>query len=794
MSAALDIEAVLENEAAQSVGMRERKRPQPIKLDRDQNRAVVQRCVQFFEDDDQARSMDKAMRLQRYAKLMQYQSEVREPYPGASNVQLSDIMSAVLRTEDTLQNAAMSARPMVNTKAMNPANRDRERKADLLLDHQFFVEQDGEGFLEHASMNFVRDGFFVALSRWVREHRNVLYTRNFGPIPAAGAPERYFRTLIEGAFSPGAWATVAGTEGWDWNVTQGKTEYLVRFYTEDDGDVTMQVEGLVETHAGPINLVYDYEDVLAPAWSLNLQPPGPSNPAGAPHVVLVDYPTKDEILRGVEQGFYDLVTEEDLKGVEGWTDWESADRELDRQRRAVRGQDETAATVDAPEEHQQLKRLIVFDLWGGLDVVWTVLVGGPNYLLRARPLTEFSPGIPPRRPLAHACMIPVQGTWVGMGLPELMESMHDFMCTSFNMMVDAGVFEMFPWFKYRPGALKAQDVHIMPGGGIPMNDPTRDMVAERLNPQATQVGVNLVALGQSEQEKLISIGDLQLGRIPAGKSSALRTSGGIQQVLAQGEARPERILRRFFKGITQVYRTMYQLDRHFLDDEKEFRVIGISRPEEDPFMKVTRADDLVDFLFDFHANVLNSSKVALQQGLNEVLALTANPLMLQMGISTPETIYRILADLVRALGQNAEAYLQEPSPDASSPPILAQEALSQIMAGRMPQGPPAEGDFTAHQQALEAILQEVDERGESRLAILTLEEQQRLGLYIQGLQQRALEAQRQAQLLAAAQTFAAEQQQRSDNPSKPQGQPSKPAMVERNDTADESLPSSGTPQ
>lgn len=798
MSAAPELEPILESVRAEASTRRTRERPQPIPLDEQERRAVVQRVIQFYEDDESGRSEEKSLRVQRYAKLMQYATQVREPFEGASNVQLSDIMSAVLRTEDTLQNSAMATRPMVNAKAIRKQHAARERTVDQLLDFQFFVEQEGEDLLEQISMNFVRDGDFVVLSQWVRELRKNLYVRHFGPIPPSAAPTSYFRALLERSFSPGSWREVEDSEGWDWVVTQEsrKQEYYVRFYTEPDLDVTMQVEGLEERYCGPKNLSYDYEDVLAPAWSLNLQPPGPSNPGGAPHVIFVDYPTKDEILRGIEDGFYDLAAPEDLVGIEGWKDWETGDREMDRQRRLIRGQDGDGRTEDTPEEHQQLKRLICFDLWGGLDVVWWVLQGGSDVLLRARPLTEVSPGAQIRRPVAHARMIPVQGTWRGMGLPELMESMHDFMKTSFDMMTDASVFEMFPFFVYRQASnLKPEQIHLMPGGGIPVNNIAQDIKFERANPQATQIGVNLIALAEDMQEKLTSIGDIQLGRIPAGKSSALRTSGGIQQVLAQGEARPERILRRFFSGILDIHRHMYALDRHFLPDQKEFRVLGVSRPEESPFIEVRKQDDLVDYHFDFHANVLNSSKVALQQGLNEAIALLGNPLMIQLGISTPDTLFRVTSDLIRAFGLPSESYVNPPTPGAQNPPITAAEALSAILSGQMPRGLPAEGDFQAHIAALQELLAAPDEMGRGKLALLTAEEQQRVGLYLQLMQQQAMEAQQQAQLLAAAQEFQADRQQRS--PAGGGGQTSKPAgptMVERNDTVNESLPSSGTPQ
>lgn len=736
------------------------------------------------------------LREQRYAKLMQFAGSSDLPYDGAADVQLPDIMSACLRTEDTLVNAAMSTRPMVNSKAYNKNDSEKERKVDTLLDYQFFGEQPGEDLVEAAAINFVRDGQYTILTRWVKEHRKHMHVREWGPIPVGVEPRQYFASVIAKVFSPGSWAEYPDSEGWDWLVTQGKEETLVRFYTEDSGDVIMQYEGEPEAYCGPRQILYGYEDVLAPYWSINLQPPGPSNPHGAPHVILVDYPTKDEILKLVESGFYDLVTVAELEGIEDAGDWTDSDRELARLRGTIRGND-AKRHEDEPDEHSQIKRLTCFDVWGGLDVVWTVLCADNNHLLRARPLTEVSPGIPPMRPIAHTVMIPVQETWVGMGMPELMESMHDLQVEELNLSLDAQNFEIFPIAKYRQSSnLKPEEIRIglAPHAAIPMQDPSRDLIFDRLNPQSGAVCANTIAMAKSYNEALTSIGDLQMGNIPTGKSAALRTSGGVQQVLAQGEARPERILRRFFKGITQAHTLMHRMNQHFLPEEKKFRIIDVSEPNEDPFVSISRHEDLKDCRFSFHANVLNSSKLALQQSLNEILTLSSNPLFLQTGISTPSTLYRAASDYYRALGQSPEKYLQEPVPGASEPPIYAAEALTQIMHGQMPKGPPAEGDFDAHLQTLQAALGMTDEMGIRLVDTLADNEKQMLGIYVQQVQQQKLIAEQQAQMLAAAEQGQAQMQQKGQGKPGQGGKKAEQPMVNKNEVTDETLPTSGTPQ
>ena len=72
---------------------------------------------------------------------------------------------------------------------------------------------------------------------------------------------------------------------------------------------------------------------------------------------------------------------------------------------------------------------------------------------------------------------------------------------------------------------------------------------EASNSSAQSMALNLLTLADQMQEKLTVRGDLQLGRVPIGRSSALRTSENLQALLGAGEARPERIMRRFVKGL-----------------------------------------------------------------------------------------------------------------------------------------------------------------------------------------------------------------------------------------------------
>lgn len=797
MSGALDAGALTGDQPLRS----QRRRPDPLGLSKTDRMQIVERVKAFARDDEDARNLDKRYREQRYAKLMQWREPAMGPWEDSTNVTLPDIMTDCLRSEDTILNAALATRPMINSRALDPRNQDKQRKIDLLHDNQFFVEQPGEKLLERMAMNFLRDGTITNYVRWVTEKDKIHQLRIFDPIPLGELPEKYFARILKTRFRTDK-ISKEDEEGWDWGLVDLDGNRLkVKFYTGKNDDVEMEVRGEVTTFDGPLIQTIPYEFLLHPYWCENLQAPSPTNPNGAEHVIIIDKPTIDEIGRLIDDGVYDLIARKDIEGRSPQSYLtDRPEQDLDRQRDEIRGFTETRPNpaVDTRNLARTL-RYTCFDLWAksgegeSRSVVWTVLPE-LDLLARARPLSEMTPGNPPKRPFAEGIFIPVQDRRIGIGQPELMEGLHDFQTGVFNTMGDACDLEIQPFGTYRPNSnINPEEYRIYPGALLPRQN-ADDISFERIQPTAAQIGINQITIAQQMQEKLTSIGDLQFGRVPTGKSAALRTSSGVNQLISQGEARPERILRRFFLCLRDTYMLMWQLNREFLDDSKRFRTMGISAPNEDPFIQLTREDLSGDYQFDFTANVLNTSKAALQDSLSQIITLMVNPLLLQMGIAQPEGIYRLLLDHFRSLGQTGEKYLSEPVPGARVPKISAAEAMSMILDGQAPVGQPSEPMAQEHLDALAQILQRTDDQGVLLLQTLEPFHSQLLQAWVAGVQAKVQEeAQKAAQMQAAAQLQNTLQGQQGGGGPQPGGPPKGSGMVGPGDVMDESLPASGTP-
>lgn len=731
---------------------RTRKRVSSFNIDREK---IGERVWNFYERDTQSRLTFMDDRLQRYAKYRMWSERNSVPWESASDVALTDLTADSLRMQDTLHNAVMGNMPPISSEATRKEEKDKEEGVTNLITHQLFNDQNGEEMIGEMAETFINDGVFTAFIPWVREDREISDLRILPPIPSEVAPRIYFEESLKAEFPEALRIEPAKNNPWDWTVEEADEDSIsVKFYTRDrDGRVEMVIERTVTVFDGPKPMIKDIDEVLHPWRASNLQIPGPSNPGGSSHVILIDFPSIDEIKKLKKAGFYDLVTDEEIKKLELV--------EMDRDNQELKDQkDNFQGTIDnhmEPKEirHSSLTRLICFDSFDidgdGLneDVIWWV-IKETKTVLKAKLLTEMYPANPPRRPFAEASMIPVKGRRIGMSFLELGEALHDVMKEVMDQMIDAGTLANSPFFFYKSASLQKPEILTLePGSGYPVADPANDILFPNIPNSGQSFGINMITILGQMKERLTLVGDLQAGKVPAGKSSALRTSGGINALLSQAEARPERILRRFFMGITEMYSQVHELNQRFLPDDKKVKLLGTLDPDVDPYQTVTDRGEIEGrFRFTFKANIFNISKGNLQAALNNVMSVTVSPIALQLGISNPDTIYRTFKKFIESWGQDPSDHIVPPTPTSDSQLIQAEEAIVSIMSDVMPTGLPAEG-FVGHLQKLQAFVQGPD------IAFLKETQVQLLVVYLEGIQQGAQQEIEQQQLIQSAQQFQA---------------------------------------
>ena len=773
---------------------RERPRVESFAKVAEERENIVQRVLEFFTNDNQDRAAEMDARLQRYAKYRMWIEPKSWPWEDASNFAMPDLMTASMRLQDTLHNAVMSHRPAVMAKATKKHDRDKEDQVNHLTDFQVFVEQPGEEIIGVLAHDFVNEGFFTAYVPWVKEERQVIDVFRLGELPPDVLPIDFFRQYLEGKF-PRAELIPSGG-GWDWEIKRGdgkrKKGDRASFFTTEEGDVEVEIETNAMRYNGPRIVPKDVQDVLHPARCENLQIPGPSNPNGAAHVILKDYPTIDEINRLQKSGYYDLMTAEDSVKL-GLKRMDESNQERAQQKDIMQGHGELKDKPKGAESHKTLTRLMCFDCYDvdgdGLDedvIFWIILE--TKTLLRARYLTQMFPSNPPIRPFGEGQLFPVPGRREGIGLLEMLEGLHDAQKQFLDQGGDAGTIANVPFFFYRATSnMRPEVIRLWPGEGYPLNDPQRDVNFPQMGNQSQAFTFNMLAFLNQMEERLSTIGELQLGRVPHGKSSALRTVAGMQTVLSQGDARPERVLRRFFIGLTQIWKVIHTLNQAFLPKNKQYLIAGYGDPSKDPYGVIDGPEKLAGaFMFDFSANALNTSKEALQASLQSLLGIYVSELALTLGVIQPDGIYRLLRDYGKALGPDPDKYLSPPSPTALQPKLFAEEAIAMMMEGQLPQGGPAEG-AQEHFAKLEQFTQS-DEFGFMPIEhVETL-----LKPYMERIAQQMIQEQQMQQLMAAAQQFGQRVQQPGKTgpaagPQAPGGMP----QVQGGELVDETLPGAG---
>ncbi len=771
---------------------------------------VTSEIITKYSNDIEDRAEWAERRLQRVAKYRGWREGKTFPWPGASDAHLPIIMTDVQRTEDTLHNAVLSVRPVMNARGSNKDVEPKEKIVDQLLDYQIFIENQGEVRIGNLISSFCQDGQFIAYVPYIKEKQKTTKTHVIDYPPAGKSWEDWLFEHLT-VYYPDAVVLPGNKAPWNWiareehpltgDVVEKKLEI---FQDADEARVQVICHSEEVIFDGPSIIPVELEDIVVPGRSENLQPQTMSNPTGAQHVFKVDYPTRDQLLRLIESGFYDEVTAEQKETISARSDTNLGDSQ-DPEGQKILQDDLTGVTTQMHSDKQEntFTRLTFFgkaDLDGdGLEeevVYW--LLEKPQILLRARYLTEVYPTTPMRRPFAMAKYIPVNGQFYAIGLIELMESGYDIIKKTFDQMVDSGDLTNTPWGFYRPmSGIRPETMRMGPGDHYPTNDPKNDVYYPTLPQGMASFGHNLIAMVSQILDQTTLVGQLQLGGVPQGKSAALRTTSNMQSLLQQGDARPERVLRRFFTGLVEIWQQFHELNQIFLPKNKQFRISTGATKDNDPYVNIENRDQITGrFLFDFGASILNTNRSLSTSALQDLLGILVNPLLFQLGISNPTNLHKLLSDYIKARGQDPEKYITSPTNDpfANGPRITVDDAIQSVMNGFYPVGAPMES-LDVHLQKLLEFTQE-----QEKMDTLTPQQSAMLGQYAAQRVHEFQQAMAQQQMMQNAQQM---QQGMGGAPGQEAGQTATEAgtppntgvggnaKVQGKEYLDESLPGAG---
>ena len=376
-----------------------------------------------------------------------------------------------------------------------------------------------------SNRSFTNDGRFVCFVPWVKEKRKGREIRPVPPIPAGLDPLPVYNQMLEEIFPPPSFIVLKGENKFEIAIPKEDIEddpeiAQAEFYTEDEKHYVVITREKV-IFDGPCPIPKPLEDIIVPSRCENLQPPGPSNPLGADHVIMVDWPSWDEIhrLSKGDKPYYDLITEEDLEAMAGRVEGGTANSPTDTggQIESQKVQKDVLAGQqygNAESTSKTFTRLTYFGRWAFKegdfeDEIVARIILGPDRnikaLARLRYLEEEYPRQDLARPRPFAsspAFIPIPGQWFGMGLLELLEHMQDLTKILLDQMIDKHTLTNTPFFFYRAASnIRPEVIKYEPGGGYPVSNPQTDIAYPQWPLQDQTIALNLITLVQQWSER-----------------------------------------------------------------------------------------------------------------------------------------------------------------------------------------------------------------------------------------------------------------------------------------------------
>lgn len=291
-------------------------------------------------------------------------------------------------------------------------------------------------------------------------------------------------------------------------------------------------------------------------------------------------------------------------------------------------------------------------------------------------LHRVSPG--GLRPLFKADFMTFPDRQTGVGIAELTFDANRHVDALFNLRFDNGTLASIPMFAYRhsSNSLKPTVMRMRPGAGIPVDD--INDIKQFQFPFLANFGLQEEQNITNYAERLLSISDIQLGRAPA-KVGALRNATGSSLLENQAGIQLEIHFDNIASCISKALQFLFRLCRERMPESLFFRVTGeLGQPI---FGKVSREDLKGEYDFDIQVDILSQSEIQKQQQATLMLQTLLNPAGTQTGIVTPDNIYNLYKNFLRAYKVPRVTDFISTPPNYQGPAITTLERIARIMLG-----------------------------------------------------------------------------------------------------------------
>lgn len=456
------------------------------------------------------------------------------------------------------------------------------------------------------------------------------------------------------------------------------------------------------------------------------------------------YYSKSDIIKAARLGFFQgsavdriCQTQPDANTI-----LSGIDTDLKQQSTRVAGLSTDQSGIPVYQIYETYLRFDIDD--DGIDeelVVWMEM--NTRTIARITYLDRVSPS--GKRPFAIKKLIPRDRSPYGLGFAEMLYGISNTIDYIANQRLDAGTFQIFPWFVFRAGSgMQAGEIKIAPGRGIPVDD-VNDLRFPQVNGNPAY-GFQEEASVMRQAEKTTGVSSLD----PNGSQGITRTATGAAALVQDINTNLDIYIKRYQRGFKRNLKIIDKQVQELLPLGLEFRVAGVEAKGA-AFKRFEDRESIKwDCDYELLGNSINSNKAIQRDTATMLLQTLMNPLSLQSGIVTPQNMYNANKNLLQAYEvHDINAYITNPEGDGQSP-YTAQDELNMILAGVKP---PIQM-MDKHDEKL-ALFQEFEASDE--FGILT---QDHLPLYLETKQGH----ERYAQAIAAQQAQGAMAMSQGANP------------------------------
>jgi len=267
-------------------------------------------------------------------------------------------------------------------------------------------------------------------------------------------------------------------------------------------------------------------------------------------------------------------------------------------------------------------------------------------------------------------------TMIGKGIPEVVYHLHNEMDAIHNQRIDAGNMVIAPFFFYRPASgFDPKKISVRPATGIPLDDPTRDVVFPDYNAGRLSISFQEEQLVMQLIQMVTNVTDPMLGKELANRP----TARGTLAIIAQGDQRISPIAARVVKIFSDLITGTRQDYEENLDPAIANRVLG-----KDGKQKWTRlSPEMIAGEYDCYMSIdLSSQNQAIESQVNQVLfqSLAQDPYVNQ----NPAYAWELRANYILSLGKKDAEKIIGPKPDYElSPGDIEDENMLMYQEGEV---------------------------------------------------------------------------------------------------------------